>query len=319
MPKPQLTFGTAVPDDYGAIAEFAQEAESLGYYRLSLGEHIMDGNPPRPTVLSIPALAAAGGATKHIRLLTGIVLIPLYHPVLLAKLVSTLDLVSGGRLDFGIGVGGQRDTSVEFAAVGVPVEERGRRANESLRLIKRLWTEEKVTFEGRYYQCKDVTLLPPPVQKPYPPILVAGREEAAMRRAARYGDGWYPYLYTVRRLKASNESVKDYAARAGRDPESEDFHWGLLQPTCIADSKEEAVRIAAVNVGRRYVTPQRSAEDIAQALCITGTPEDCIKEVESRVEAGARDIVFQWVAPDAKAAKEQMRIAARAILPYFRQ
>ena len=315
MQRTQISFGTAIPDDYGAIVEYAQEAESLGFQRLSMGEHIMDGNPPRPTVLSIPALAAAAGATSRIRLLTGIVLIPLYHPVLLAKLVSTLDVISGGRLDFGIGIGGQRDTRIEFDAVGVPAEERGRRANESLQLMKRLWTEEHVAFEGRYYQCQDVTLLPTPVQKPYPPVWVAGREEAAMRRAARYGDGWYPYLYTLRRLKASVERVSEYADREGRDLSG--FHWGLLQPTCIADSKEEALRIAAESVGRRYVTPERSAEDIAKALCITGTPEDCIEEVEQRVEAGARDIIFQWIAPDAKAAREQMRVAARSILLYF--
>ena len=244
-------------------------------------------------------------------------LIPLYDPVLLAKLAGTLDLVSGGRLDFGIGVGGQRGTSVEFDAVGVPVEERGRRANEGLRLIKRLWTEEHVTFEGRYYQCNDVTLLPRPQQQPCPPIWVAGRGEAAMRRAAHYGDGWYPYLYTVRRLKASMDSVKGYASKAGRDLEGEGFHWGLLQPTCIADSKEEAVRIAAANIGRRYVTAERSAEYITQALCITGTPEDCIAAIQERVEIGVTDIVFQWVAPSPTVAREQMAEAARTILPYF--
>ena len=316
MAKSTIRFGVSVPDDYGAIAEYAQEAEALGFDRLSLGEHIMDGSPPRPTVLSIPALAAAGGATRSIRLLTGIVLIPLYHPVLLAKLATTLDVVSGGRLDFGIGVGGQRDTRVEFDALGIPVEERGRRANEALRLIKRLWTEEDVTFEGRYYRCRGVTLRPPPVQSPHPPIWVAGREDAAMRRAARYGDGWYPYLFTLRRLKASIEAIGKRATEAARDLSG--FRWGLLQPTCIADSKEAALKIAAANMGRRYVTPDRSAEDIAAALCITGTPEDCIREVEQRLEVGVTDITLQWIAPDRSAAMEQMRTAARSILPYFR-
>ena len=311
-----LSFGTAIPDDFGSIGEFASEAENLGFDRLSMGEHIMDGDPPRPTVLSITAMAAAAGATRTIRLLTGIVLIPLYPPVLLAKLVSSLDVISGGRLDFGIGIGGQRNTEVEFAAVGVPVEERGRRANEMLELLPRLWTEDRVSFDGRYYQCEGVTLRPRPVQKPYPPIWVAGREDAAMGRAARQGDGWYPYLYTVRRLQASIEKVSEHAAEFERDMNG--FHWGLLQPTCIADTKEEALAVAAASVGRRYATSERSAEDIAQALCITGTPEDCITEVEKRIEAGARDIVFSWIAPDAKDAWHQMRRAAEAVIPYFR-
>ena len=311
-----LSFGTAIPDDFGAIAEFASEAEDLGFDRLSMGEHIMDGDPPRPTVLSITAMAAAAGATRDIRLLTGIVLIPLYPPVLLAKLVSSLDVISGGRLDFGIGIGGQRNTQVEFDAVGVPVEERGRRANEMLELLTRLWTEDRVSFDGRYYRCDGVTLRPRPVQKPYPPIWVAGREDAAMARAVRQGDGWYPYLYTVRRLQASVEKVSERAAEAQRDMTG--FHWGLLQPTCIADTKEEALETAAASVGRRHATPERSAEDIAEALCITGTPEDCILEVEKRIEAGARDIVFSWIAPDPKDAWRQMKRASEAVIPYFR-
>lgn len=316
MNDQQLSFGTSIPDEYGAIAEFAQEAEDLGFDRLSMGEHIMDGDPPRPTVLSIPAMAAAAGATRRIRLLTGVVLIPLYPPVLLAKLISSLDVISGGRLDFGVGIGGQRNTRVEFDAVGVPVEERGRRANEMLRLLPRLWTEEGVSFEGQYYSCNGVTLLPRPVQKPHPPIWVAGREARAMARAARYGDGWYPYLYTVRRLRASVDAVLAHAQGAGKDMAS--FHWGLLQPTCIADTKEEALRMAAAAVGSRYATPERSAEDIAQALCITGTAEDCINEVEKRVEAGARDIVFQWIAPDPRDSWRQMKRASEAVLPHFR-
>ena len=145
-----LSFGTyiSVEPDFTGVPEFAREAEDLGYQRLSLGEHLMDGNPPRPTVLSIPALAAAGGATSRIRLLAGVVLIPLYEPVMLAKLASTLDIVTGGRLEFGIGIGGQRDTYAEYDAVGIPVGERGRRADEILRLIMRLWTEAHVSFEG---------------------------------------------------------------------------------------------------------------------------------------------------------------------------
>ena len=315
MAERRIRFGVSVPDDFTAIADYAREAESLGFDRLSLGEHVMDGSPPRPTMMSIPALAAAGGATRSIRLLTGIVLIPLYHPVMLAKLATTLDVVSGGRLDFGIGVGGQRNTRGEFEALGVPVEERGRRANEAIQLIKRLWTEEDVTFEGRFYSCRNVTLSPGPSQIPHPPVWVAGREDAAMRRAGQFGDGWYPYLFTQRRLKASIDKVREEATAAGKDLTG--FRWGLLQPTCIADSREEALKIAAANVGQRYVTAERSAEDIAQALCIVGTAEDCIRQIEERVAIGVTDITLQWMAPDLGGAREQMQVAARSILPYF--
>ncbi|MFN3975072.1 MAG: LLM class flavin-dependent oxidoreductase [Dehalococcoidia bacterium] len=313
MAPQNITFGVAL--NLESVVDMAREAEALGYDRVSIGEHLMEGRPPRPTLLSIPALAAAGGATRRIRLLTGIVLIPLYHPVMLAKLASTLDIVSGGRLDFGIGLGGQRDTRVEFEVLGIPVEERGRRANESIRLIKRLWTEENVTFEGRFYRCQEVTLLPHPVQKPHPPIWVAGREEAAMRRAARYGDGWYPFLYTLRRLQSSIEKIRQFADQEGRDLSG--FRWGILQPIAIAPDKADALRIAVASVGRRYATERMSAEDVAQALCITGTPQDCIKEVEARLALGVTDIVFQFQGT-LQQGWEQMRQVAQQVIPYFR-
>jgi probable F420-dependent oxidoreductase len=276
----------------------------------------MDGNPPRPTLLAIPAMAAAAGATRTLRVMTGIVIAPLYHPVMLAKLVATLDVISQGRLDFGIGISGQRNTEAEFEALDIPVRTRGRRTDEMLEVMKRLWTEEQVTHQGRFFSFQDTTLLPQPTQKPYPPIWIAGRSEAAMRRAALQGDGWYPYLFTVRRLKATNETIRQMAAEAGRDLEG--FHWGLNQPTAISQDREEALGLAVANVGQRYVTPDRSAEDIARALCVTGTPQDCVQAVEERVEAGVRDFNFSFLADNSTQLFNQMEMFAKKVIPHFR-
>ena len=102
MPNDTITFGCNLSvDNYWNVGEFARRAEDLGFDRVTIGEHVMDGKPPRPTMMGIPAMAAAAGATNRIRVLTGIVIAPLYHPVMLAKLVATLDQISGGRLDFG--------------------------------------------------------------------------------------------------------------------------------------------------------------------------------------------------------------------------
>lgn len=317
MPTPPVTFGcTLTREGYWDVAEVARRAESLGFDRVAIGEHVMDGNPPHPSLLSLPAVAAAAGATRSIRLMTGIAIAPLYHPVLLAKLVATVDVVSGGRLDFGIGVSGQRDTRVEYDVLGVPVETRGRRTNEMIPVLKRLWSEEHVTHRGDFFHFEDVTLLPRPLQHPYPPVWIAGRSEAAMRRAATLGDGWYPYLFTVRRLRASNDTVRQYATEAGRDLNG--FHWGLLQPTAIAEDRQEALALAVAQVGRRYATPQRSAEDIAQALCIVGTPQDCIKAIEERMEAGVRDFNFGLLATDAQGLFRKMELFAQRVMPHFR-
>ncbi len=317
MAPPQLTFGCSLSlDGYWNVAELAQRAESLGFDRVSTGEHVMDGNPPRPTLLAIPAMAAAAGATRTLRVMTGIVIAPLYHPVMLAKLVATLDVISQGRLDFGIGISGQRNTEAEFEALDIPLRTRGRRTDEMLEVMKRLWTEEQVSHQGRFFSFQDTTLLPQPTQKPYPPIWIAGRSEAAMRRAALQGDGWYPYLFTVRRLKASNETIRQMAAEAGRDLEG--FHWGLNQPTAISQDRDEALGLAVANVGQRYVTPDRSAEDIAQALCITGTPQDCVRAVEERVEAGVRDFNFSFLTDNSTQLFTQMEMFAKQVIPHFR-
>ena len=250
MASAPVTFGCSLSvEGYWDVAEFARRAEALSFDRVTTGEHIMDGNPPRPTLLTIPALAAAAGATRNLRIMTGIVIAPLYHPVLLAKLVSTLDVISDGRLDFGIGISGQRGTRVEFEALNIPVRTRGRRTDEMLSVMKRLWMEEHVTHHGRFFNFEDVTLLPRPTQQPYPPVWVAGRSEAAMRRAALLGDGWYPYLFTVRHLRSSNEMVRQFAAEAGRDLTG--FHWGLNQPTAIAADRDEALAVAVANIGQR--------------------------------------------------------------------
>ena len=317
MATPQVTFGCNFnADGYWDAAEFARRAEALGFDRITTGEHLMDGNPPRPTVLSIPAMAAAAGATKTLRVMTGIVIVPLYNPVLLAKMISTLDVVSAGRVDFGIGISGQRGTQVEFDAVGVSVRTRGRRTDEMLQVMKRLWTEEHVSHHGRFFDFDDVTLLPGPVQQPHPPIWVSGRSDAAMRRAALLGDGWYPYLFTLRRLKQSNEEITQIAAEAGRDLSS--FHWGLNQPTSIMDDPEAAMAQAVENEGQRYVTADRSAEDIAKALCIAGTPEDCVQSVQERIDAGVRDFNLSFLAPDIDGIFQQMATFSRQVIPHFR-
>ena len=316
MPTPALSFGCSTNVDARSVPELARRAEALGFDRVATGEHVQDGNPPRPTLLSLPLMAAAAGATTRIRVMTGIVIAPLYHPVLLAKLVATVDHVSNGRLDFGIGLSGQRETRIEYDILGVRVETRGRRANEMLQVMRRLWTEEHVTHQGEFFRFEDATLLPRPIQKPYPPVWVAGRSEAAMKRAGTLGDGWFPYLLSVRRVKESNDAVRAFGEAAGRDMSR--YHFGVLQPTAVADDPKEALAVAVENVGRRYVTPQRSAEDIARGLCITGTPRDCVKAIEDRVDAGVRDFVFTFLAADDRGVHRQMEVVSRHVLPTFR-
>ena len=183
----------------------ARQADDLGYQFVTAGEHVFFHGPTGNSLIS---LAAAAGATERIKLMSTIVLVPLYAPALLAKQVTALDLVSGGRFHLGVGVGGE--FAPEFEACGVSVKERGARTDEALDVLTRLWTEEEVHFEGRFTRLPGVSLDPQPVRKPHPPIWVAGRREAAMKRCARFGDGWLPYMYTPEMLAESVETVARY-------------------------------------------------------------------------------------------------------------
>ncbi|HEX2171363.1 MAG TPA: LLM class flavin-dependent oxidoreductase, partial [Dehalococcoidia bacterium] len=252
------------------------DIEAWGYDSVWLGEHIMFH---LPLFDNITALANVAGRTSTIKVGTGITLLPLRHPTVVAKAAGTLDVVSGGRLIFGIGIGGE--FAKEFEAVGVPVNERGARTNESLEVIRRLWTEDHVAFEGRYFQLSDVTMEPKPVQQPHPPIWIAGRSEAAYRRTAKYGDGFLPYLFTPDQYRAAWQQIGEYAAGEGRDPgqltAAEFLFFNINQ------DREEAKRALADDMSRRYNMPFHR---LIERYCLFGAPDDIAEGIDRYRRAG---------------------------------
>jgi probable F420-dependent oxidoreductase len=286
--------------------------EELGYEYLSAGEHFMRGNPPGPTHAALPLLGVAAGATERIRLLSSIILTPFYHPLMLAKLASTLDVASGGRLTLGVGVGGE--FPVEFEAAGLNVRQRGSRTNECLEVVRRLWTEDSVSFKGRHFQLEDVALNPPPAQQPHPPIWVAGRRDAAMRRAARYGDGWLPYFYNPQRYRDSVEKITGLIAEEGRDISR--FQWAFFPYISIYPTVEEAARVAAEALGGRYLYGGDFLE-IVQNYCLLGPVETCIARLQEFIDAGARHIVFSISCPREDRVRH-LETIAKEIIPHFR-
>jgi probable F420-dependent oxidoreductase len=162
-----------------------ERAEAAGFDSVWLGEH--HNNPvlyPAPLI----GLAAIASRTRSIRLGTGVLLLPLYHPMMVAEEGAMVDVISGGRLILGIGAGYAPE---EFAAFGYSLKERGSRLDESAALLHRLWTEENVTHRGKHYQVDDATVAPRPIQRPRPPIWFGAWAEPAIRRAARLGDAWF--------------------------------------------------------------------------------------------------------------------------------
>src|SRR5689334_11528585 len=169
---------------------------------LWVGGHVASRNPSPEAMVQLARLAAL---TERVTVGTAILLLPLYPPALVAKQVADLDRVTGGRVVLGIGVGGEYPA--EFRACGVPIAERGRRTDEAIPLLRRLWTAEEVSHPGPFHPMEDVRIQPAPVQPGGPPIVVAGRQPVAMRRAATLGDGWMPYLYSARRFGESVRTV----------------------------------------------------------------------------------------------------------------
>jgi probable F420-dependent oxidoreductase len=312
MAGTELHFGATLGLGVETTAPEAQLLEELGYEYVGSGEHFMRGNPPWPSSATLPVLAVAAGATSTIRLVSSVLLVPFYHPTVLAKLTNTLDIASNGRLTLGIGVGGE--FPVEFEAAGIPPRQRGGRTNECLEALRLLWTQENVHYQGRYYQLEDVTIVPPPAQEPHPPIWVAGRRDPAMKRAVRYGEGWYPYLYSPERYRDSVEKIKAFADEEGRD--LSDFQWVNFQFISINDSKEEAAEVAARSLGGNYLY-SGNFMDIVGQYCILGTAEDCIRRIQDYVDAGARHFVFSWACP-ADDRPRHIETVANEIIPYFR-
>src|SRR5262249_46726477 len=178
----------------GAALEEVSAMEQLPIDSLWTGGHIASRNPSPEAMMNLARLSAV---TERVAVGTSILLLPLYEPAIVAKQIADIDRATGGRVILGVGVGGEYPE--EFRACRVPINERGRPGDEAMGLPRKLWTAEAITHHGRYYAMDDVRVHPAPAQIGGPPILVAGRSEPAMRRAAQLGDGWMPYLYSPRR------------------------------------------------------------------------------------------------------------------------
>ena len=298
--------------DVGETVRQARWMENLGYEYFSVGEHFMRGDPPGPTHAALPVLAVAAGATDQMRVLSSIILTPFYHPLVLARTTATLDAASGGRLTLGVGVGGE--FPVEFEAAGLRVNQRGRRTDECLEVMRKLWTGEKVTFSGRHFQLTDAMINPAPVQKPNPPVWVSGRRDAAMARAAKFGDGWMPYFYDAPRYRDSVGKIKGFAAEAGRDISG--FQWAHFPYIAIYPTEQQAAEVAAEQLGGRYLYGGEFL-DIVRKYCLLGTVENCIEQLQEYIDAGARHIIFSISCPR-EDRERHLETIAKELIPHFR-
>ena len=211
----------ATPDN---IREICRRAEELGYASLwSFQRTLYPAGDPIPMPyrsvhdpLAISSYVA--GVTERARISVAIVNLPFYAPIVLAKALTSIDILSGGRLDAGLGLGWSAD---EFVAAGVPMERRGARAEEFIACLEAIWTQDPVSFDGEFYRVPPSYVDPKPVQRPHPPILLGGSAESALARAGRLAAGWVSASrFAAAQVPGAVESVKTAARDAGRDPDS---------------------------------------------------------------------------------------------------
>jgi probable F420-dependent oxidoreductase len=239
-----------------ALLRFCQEAERRNVPSLWVSDHVVfprtkSGEypggrfphaPDTAYLEPVAVLAAAAMATERARLGSSVFILGHRHPVVMAKLLTTIDALSNGRLICGVGVGWWEE---ELTILGVPFKQRGRHADEILKVFKTLWTSDHPTFEGEFFRFGDVGFQPKPVQKPHPPIWVGGNSPGAFKRVVAYGDGWHATYLQPDQLRASLDRLRAAADAARRPFESIELSMRVGSKGALKDTKQELIDLLA--------------------------------------------------------------------------
>ncbi|HTO53220.1 MAG TPA: LLM class F420-dependent oxidoreductase [Myxococcota bacterium] len=259
---------TGVCAEPDAALRVASAAESAGFDSVWTAEHVVLPDPQAPPSPAPPqmkfldpavALGFLAAHTTHLKLATGVIILPQRNPVVLAKELASVDRLSKGRLIFGLGAGYLKP---EFQALGVPFADRGRRTDEYIEAIVTLWREEKPEYKGEYVAFGGIEAQPRPVQSPHPPIVVGGMSPAALRRAVRYGNGWYGFALDLEATGRAIEGLHAAEQRLDRDPVLGRLEISVTPPPRAKLDLDTVHRYAALGVDRLVLlSAGRSADE----------------------------------------------------------
>jgi probable F420-dependent oxidoreductase len=293
---PQFTADGAF--DPAAFRAYMTRAEALGFHSAWTQEQVIG---TMPHLGPIEAMTYAAACTERLRIGCAVFVTPLHSPLHLAKSISTVDQLSGGRVEVGVGTGGRARM---FSAFGVDPSSLVARFNEGLRLMKACWTEPRITFEGRFWQLEDAAMEPKPVQKPYPPMWFGGSHPNALRRAVRDGDGFFGAgSTTTERFAEQVQIVREALDEQGRDPAG----FGIAKRVYIAvdDDATRAARNVSAALDRLY------GRTGLASVAVSGPPEACVRGLREVADAGAEMILLTPLFDEA----EQMERLAAEVIP----
>jgi probable F420-dependent oxidoreductase len=298
---------TAAPKepDVDALLAYAGRAEELGFTSLWAWDHMLLGTrKPFPFLDSLTTLAALAPQTSRVRLGTGVLILPLRNPLVMAKVCATLDRLCGGRLTLGLATGWYER---EFNAAGVLYRRRGRVFEHNLEALQRFWSGELVSGEENGIEYRNVLMLPTPLQRPRPKLLIGGYVDKVLQRVATKSDGWLTYFYTPESFAGAWAKIRSFAEEAGRDPDTLENVAQL--PICVDSSFEAADRRTRDYIAEYFDLPEWS-ESSAESS-IRGTPEECAEQLAKQFEAGVQHICLCPVGYE----QEQVERIAAEVLP----
>jgi probable F420-dependent oxidoreductase len=293
----------AGPDGAAFLWRFIEQCETSDIDSVWFSERL---SSPLPVPEPMTTMAAVAARTRRLKFGPSVLVAPFRTPVLAARELAMIDYLSNGRVlpAFGVGVEQER----EFLAAGVPFRERGRRTDEAIEVMRRCWAEEEVTFAGEFWKLDRVTVLPRPIQQPFP-LWIGGNSEAAMRRAGRLGDGWIPSFITPDTFRVGVEKTQAFAAEAGREVPVD--HFGVLVYFGFDPDPAKARALAAPFI------PRNRADETTLSQCAAfGPPDRLIERLDAYVRGGASKFIVRPMCP-ADRVLDQLAQLAAVVVPEF--
>jgi len=287
-----------------AICAYAERAEDLGIDSIWLSDRIA-GAQPHLDIACVMALFAA--RTKRIKMGPSVLTLPARHPVEVARTYASLDYLTGGcgRVIMAVGLG---NDPRDCLACGIPLEERGPRMEEGVAVLRKLWSGTHVTHQGRFYKFENVTIEPRPARGPLD-IWIGGRTDVALKRTARYGDGWFPSFVTPAEFRSGMEKLAGYASERGRTIDPREA--GVVLLTCVTEDRERADTLLQLSAATFKLPAAEMAE-----RCAVGTLEACTERIRAYADAGCTKFVLFPLAPPEDLVS-QIEIYGRRLIPCF--